>query len=117
MAPAMECLFCQIAAKTIPAQIVLENDSVLVFKDIHPQAPTHLLIVPKKHVARIAELSDEDDGIVAAVHRAIRELAKTVDPDKKGFRVVVNNGSAAGQAVAHLHYHFLAGRLLSWPPG
>lgn len=112
-----DCLFCRIVAKTLPSETVLENDDVVAFKDINPQSPTHLLVVPKKHVSRISELTDADDALVIAVHRALRQLADTFDPGKKGFRVVVNNGSYAGQAVAHLHYHFLGGRLLSWPPG
>ncbi len=89
----------------------------MAFRDIHPQAPTHVLIIPKKHAAGVRDLGDEDMGIIADMHRVAQALAKKFDPNKNGFRMVVNNGPAAGQAVAHLHCHFLAGRLLAWPPG
>jgi histidine triad (HIT) family protein len=111
------CLFCRIVAGEIPAEVVLEDPEVLVFRDIHPQAPVHLLIIPKKHVARLSELSPDDDGRVLAAHRAARVLAEKFGLTESGFRLVVNNGRDAGQAVDHLHYHLLGGRPLGWPPG
>ena len=112
-----DCLFCKIARKEVPAQVVFDEGDVLAFKDIHPQAPVHVLIIPKKHVARVLDLSTEDAPLLGAIHRAVNALAKRFSVGESGFRLVVNNGPDAGQAVAHLHYHFLAGRSLGWPPG
>lgn len=112
-----DCLFCKIARKEIPAQIVFDDGDVLAFKDIHPQAPVHVLIIPKKHVANVLEISTEDVSLLGNIQRAAVALADQFSVRASGFRLVVNNGSDAGQAVGHLHYHFLAGRRLSWPPG
>ena len=112
-----DCLFCKIARKEVPAQVVFDEGDVLAFKDIHPQAPVHVLIIPKKHVARVLDLSTEDVPLLGEIHRAVNALAKRFSVGESGFRLVVNNGPDAGQAVAHLHYHFLAGRSLGWPPG
>jgi histidine triad (HIT) family protein len=101
----------------IPAEIVFESETALGFKDIHPQAPVHVLLVPKAHVARLVDLGSSDDGFPAEIHRAARVLAAKFNLMESGFRLVVNNGPDAGQAVEHLHYHFLGGRRMGWPPG
>lgn len=110
-----DCLFCRIIRREIPATIVHEDDLALVFKDVSPQAPTHLLIVPKKHLASLSASTDEDSGLLGHLQRtacAVAEAGKVAD-----FRLVTNNGRGAGQSVEHLHYHLLGGRPLSWPPG
>ncbi len=112
-----ECIFCRIVKKEIPADIVFENDHILAFSDIHPQSPVHILVIPKKHVARLMDLSEEDMPVIHEVHKAVQVLARQRDVHQSGFRVVVNNGANAGQAVDHIHYHLLAGRQFSWPPG
>ncbi len=111
-----DCLFCKIVAGDVPAQKVFEDDHVVAFKDINPQAPTHLLVIPKKHIPSLAAATDEDAGILGRLQLAARDLAKRGKLDG-GFRVVTNNGRGAGQSVDHLHYHVLGGRRLSWPPG
>ena len=111
------CIFCRIVKREIPAEIVHEGPNVVAFKDIHPQAPVHILIIPKKHVARVMEFSSDDMSLVGDIHRAIQDLAKQHSVDENGFRLVVNNGAYAGQAVDHVHYHLLGGRKFGWPPG
>lgn len=115
--PVTDCLFCRIARKEIPAEVVFDAGGVLAFKDLHPQAPVHVLIIPKKHVARVLDLSTEDALLLGEIHQAAKRLAEQFSVRDSGFRLVVNNGPDAGQAVGHLHYHFLAGRRLGWPPG
>ncbi len=108
------CLFCNIASKTVPAQIVYENDHVVAFRDIRPVAPTHVLVVPKTHVAG-AHAADADTlGYVVA---GAREVAERLGLQAGGYRLVVNEGADGGQSVFHLHCHVLAGRPLAWPPG
>lgn len=111
-----ECVFCRIIAGQAPANKVFENGSILAFHDLHPQAPTHILIVPKKHIARIADLADEDISLVADLFRAARDIAAQQGVSD-GFRLVANNGSSSGQSVFHIHLHLLAGRRMTWPPG
>lgn len=110
-----ECLFCRIIRREIPAGVVHEDDRALVFKDISPQAPTHLLIVPKKHVASLSASTDGDEALLGHLQRTACRVAES---HKLGsFRLVTNNGRGAGQSVDHLHYHLLGGRPLQWPPG
>ncbi|MBI4397046.1 MAG: histidine triad nucleotide-binding protein [Elusimicrobia bacterium] len=111
------CLFCRIVKKEIPANALYEDESVIAFNDVNPQAPVHVLVIPKEHVARVMALSSEDLSLVSSIHRAVQELAKKLGVRESGFRLVVNNGPDAGQAVDHLHYHLLAGRKFGWPPG
>jgi histidine triad (HIT) family protein len=111
------CLFCRIAQKEVPAAVVYEDDRVLAFKDIDPRAPVHVLIIPKKHVARVSEVPAGDLGLFADIHKAAQDIAARQGVKDAGFRLVVNNGADAGQAVDHLHYHLLGGRRLTWPPG
>jgi histidine triad (HIT) family protein len=111
-----DCLFCRIAKREIPADVVLEWEDVLAFRDIDPRAPTHVLVIPKEHVASLAAIDERHDGLLASVVRAVNEVARQ-DGVADGFRVVTNVGPAAGQSVEHLHLHVLGGRTFSWPPG
>lgn len=110
-------LFEKIVARQIPAQIVYEDDLVLAFRDIHPQAPTHVLIVPKKAIPRIAEASAEDHALLGHLLLKAAEVAATVGLKENGYRLVINNGRDGGESVPHLHCHILGGRPLEWPPG
>ncbi|PIU51130.1 histidine triad nucleotide-binding protein [Candidatus Desantisbacteria bacterium CG07_land_8_20_14_0_80_39_15] len=111
-----DCLFCKIANKEVESSIVYEDETLLAFNDINPQAPVHILIVPKKHIPTLLGVKDEDKDLIFSIHRVITNLAQEknlVD----GFRVVINCGPNAGQAVYHLHFHLLGGRKMEWPPG
>ncbi len=110
-----DCIFCKIASKEIPSKVVYEDENIIAFDDINPQAPVHTLVVPKKHVSTIMELEDYD--IVANVFKVIKKVAEIKNIDKDGFRVVVNHLSRGGQSVFHLHFHVLGGRQMLWPPG
>lgn len=109
------CIFCQIAEGRLPAEILYEDEEVLVFRDVAPQAPVHLLVIPRKHVACA---SDVDDGRTwSALMSAAVSVARQSGLVEQGFRLVVNNGEEAGQTIPHLHVHLLAGRSFRWPPG
>ncbi len=112
-----DCLFCKIEQGDIPAEKVYDGDSVFAISDINPQAPVHLLIIPKKHYSTILELDEKDHELVGSVFSAANCLAKDYGLDQSGFRVVVNCGAEAGQSVFHVHYHLLGGRAMHWPPG
>jgi len=112
----MGCLFCGIVDGSIPSQKVHEDELAIAFKDINPQAPTHLLVVPKKHIPGLSSAVDEDKALLGHLQCLARDLAKRGGLDS-GFRLVTNNGKGAGQSVDHLHYHLLGGRRLTWPPG
>jgi histidine triad (HIT) family protein len=109
------CLFCQIVAGERPATIVHRSDDVIAFRDIHPQAPTHILIIPTKHIVSVAEATVEDEGLIGRLMSTAREIAQ--QENLKGYRLVINTGSQAGQSVFHLHVHLLGGRAMQWPPG
>ncbi len=111
------CLFCRIVTKDVPAQIVAATPEVLAFKDVNPQAPTHLLIIPTRHVASVTGLTDQDAGLLMQMMRMANQLAEASGLASRGFRLVVNSGAEAGQSVAHLHWHLLGGRPMRWPPG
>ncbi|HEV2395047.1 MAG TPA: histidine triad nucleotide-binding protein [Verrucomicrobiae bacterium] len=110
-------LFEKIIAREIPAAIVYEDDLVLAFRDIKPQAPTHVLVIPKKPIPRIAEAKPEDQPVLGYLLLKAAEVADKLGLTKDGFRLVFNNGPAAGEAVPHLHCHIIGGRQLGWPPG
>jgi histidine triad (HIT) family protein len=112
-----DCLFCKIEKGDIPAEKVYDGDGVFAISDINPQAPVHLLIIPKKHYSTILELDEKDHDLVGSVFSAANCLAKDYGLDQSGFRVVVNCGAEAGQSVFHVHYHLLGGRAMHWPPG
>ena len=113
----MSCLFCRIAAREIPADIVRESDGVVAFRDVNPQAPTHILLIPKEHVASVAELGDHHGDVLADIMQAASQLARAEGIADSGWRLVANVGPDAGQAVFHLHFHLLGGRQMGWPPG
>jgi histidine triad (HIT) family protein len=111
-----DCLFCKISRKEIPAKLVYEDGEVFAFEDIHPQAPTHILLCPRKHLASLTEATVEDAGMLGR----LQLIAATLAGERKltgGYRTVVNNGRGAGQSVFHLHLHLLGGRDFRWPPG
>jgi histidine triad (HIT) family protein len=110
-----DCLFCKIVRREIPASIVHEDDEFLAFKDINPQAPTHVLVIPKRHVARLADLGADEAALAGSLVTRLARVAK--DLGLEDYRVVVNNGRGAGQLVFHVHLHLLAGRSFTWPPG
>lgn len=113
----MGCLFCNMVEKKVPADVVYEDDDVLAFRDIRPVAPTHVLVIPKKHVAAIHDLTPADAGLIGTVMVAARTVADKLGLVKDGFRLVVNDGPGAGQTVHHIHVHVLGGRQMTWPPG
>ena len=112
-----DCLFCKIIRHEIPASIVYEDDRILAFNDINPQAPTHVLVVPKRHIATLNELSPEDDQIVGELVRRAAAIAEERGISAGGFRTVFNTNREAGQTVFHIHLHLLGGRAMHWPPG
>lgn len=111
------CLFCKILSGDIPADIVYESETAIGFRDINPQAPTHVLIIPRKHIATINDIADEDQSIVGSLYSAAREIAALDGLTDEGYRAVMNCNEAAGQTVFHIHLHLLGGRPLAWPPG
>ena len=113
----MDCLFCKISDKEIPATLVFENERVVAFEDIHPQAPTHVQIIPRKHIATTLDLTAEDRLLVGEIFEVAAEIARERGIAEDGFRLVVNTNPAAGQSVYHLHLHLIGGRRLGWPPG
>jgi histidine triad (HIT) family protein len=112
-----DCLFCKVVRREIPASIVYEDDRVLAFNDINPQAPTHVLLVPKQHIASLSDLTPEHDGVVGELARRAAAIAEERGIAATGFRAVFNTGRNAGQTVFHVHLHLLGGRSMGWPPG
>ncbi len=112
-----DCLFCKIANGQIPATLVYHDDRLVAFKDINPQAPTHVLVIPRRHIASLNDLSAEDDGLVGEMVRRGAALAREHGHGDRGFRTVFNTNADAGQTVFHIHLHVLGGRSLGWPPG
>jgi histidine triad (HIT) family protein len=110
-----DCLFCRIAAGDIPSDKVYEDDSVVVFRDINPQAPTHLLAISRRHIPSAANLTDADGDLLATLFGALRHVAE--EGGLHGYRIVTNVGAESGQSVFHLHFHLLGGRRMNWPPG
>lgn len=111
-----DCLFCKIIAGEIPSKKIYEDDTVYVFEDIAPTAPIHYLCIPKQHISKLDEVTEENSGVIAHIYEVIAKLAKELDL-KDGFRVVANCGEQAGQSVFHIHFHLLAGRPFAWPAG
>ena len=110
------CLFCKIVNGEIPAEKLYEDDDVVAFRDIVPQAPQHFLVIPKKHISRVSEISEEDDKLCGKLLRVGAQVAAE-NNIKANFRVVINDGKDAGQEVFHIHLHYLGGRKMNWPPG
>lgn len=111
-----DCIFCKIIARQIPSPLIYEDDQAVSFKDISPQAPTHVLIVPKKHIASLSACGDGDKALLGHLQRVAAIVAEKAGI-ASGYRLVANNGRSAGQSVDHLHYHLLGGRPMEWPPG
>jgi histidine triad (HIT) family protein len=113
----MSCIFCEVVASRVPAQKAYEDDACLAFHDIHPQAPVHVLVVPKRHVTSLLDVSADDDALLGSLVRVARDLAQQLGLAEGGFRLVFNTGADAGYSVFHIHLHLLGGRPLGWPPG
>ncbi|MGH9452896.1 MAG: histidine triad nucleotide-binding protein [Terriglobia bacterium] len=111
------CVFCKIVEGMIPAKIVYQDEQAIAFEDIHPQAPVHLLVIPRKHLASLNEAAAEDEALLGHLHLIAPRLARERGIDGKGYRTVINNGTWAGQSVFHLHVHVMGGRVFHWPPG
>jgi len=112
-----DCLFCKIIGGQIPGQFVHQDDQLVAIKDINPQAPLHVLIIPRRHIATLNDLTSGDDSLIGAMHRAAAQIAKEHGYADRGYRTVFNTNREAGQTVFHIHLHLLAGRGLTWPPG
>jgi histidine triad (HIT) family protein len=112
-----DCIFCKIIGREIPARVVYEDDDLLAFEDIKPQAPVHILIIPKDHFASLAEASDQKGALLGRLLLRARDIARQKNLEPTGYRVVLNTGRDSGQEVAHLHVHLLGGRRMAWPPG
>lgn len=112
-----DCLFCSIIQGKIPCQKVYEDEYVLSFKDISPEAPVHVLIIPKKHISSINALESKDMELISHVYSAAQKIVKIFKIDESGYRIVTNCGENGGQTVPHIHFHLLGGRSLNWPPG
>jgi len=112
-----DCVFCKIIAGQIPGSLVYEDQEVAAFRDINPQAPLHVLIVPRRHIATLNDLTEADDAVVGSMFRAAAALAKRHGYADRGYRTVFNTNREAGQTVFHIHLHLLGGRTLGWPPG
>jgi histidine triad (HIT) family protein len=112
-----DCIFCKIVAGEIPSDIVFQDDVCLAFKDINPSAPTHILIIPKEHIATLNDLTPDHQSTVGYILLVAKQIAGQLGVDASGYRVVANCNSDGGQAVFHIHFHLLGGRQLSWPPG
>lgn len=112
-----DCLFCKMVNGEIQPDTIFENDQVLAFRDINPQAPTHILVIPKRHITSLNDLTESDAGIVGQMYLAAQQIARQQGIAESGYRTLVNCGDDGGQTVFHLHLHLLGGRIMHWPPG
>ena len=112
-----DCLFCKIARREIPAKIVHETDLLLAFEDIRPQAPVHIIIIPKSHIEKLSDIGEKDKFLMGSLMLAAKEVAKEKGVQESGYRVVINCNKDAGQVIFHIHLHLLGGRAMNWPPG
>jgi histidine triad (HIT) family protein len=112
-----ECLFCRIASGVVPTALVWQDDSIVAFRDINPQCPVHVLLIPRKHITSLSELSAQDDAIIGRLVRVSGQIAGREGVAATGYRLVANCGREAGQSVDHVHFHLLGGRPMHWPPG
>lgn len=117
MAERSECIFCRIADGAVPATVVREDEHTVAFRDLDPKAPLHVLVIPRRHIASINEVEDEDAAMMGALFMAARDVAAAEGVAEDGYRLVVNTGAAANQTVQHVHLHVLGGRDMRWPPG
>jgi histidine triad (HIT) family protein len=113
----MPCLFCEITAGRVPSKKAYEDSEVVAFYDVNPQAPTHVLLVPRKHITSLVDLTPDDDALVGSLVRRAKELAQKLNLEERGFRLVFNCGPDAGYSVYHIHLHLVGGRAFGWPPG
>jgi len=112
-----ECIFCKIAKNEIPGDIIYEDESVLAFRDVNPQAPVHILIIPKDHIENVLALNEKDKDLIGHIHLVANKVAQDLGLAERGFRMVLNCKEEAGQSVPHIHFHLLGGRAMGWPPG
>jgi histidine triad (HIT) family protein len=112
-----DCLFCKIIDKTIPAELIFEDERIVAFNDINPQAPVHVLIIPKEHFASLNDIPEEKKDLVSHILLRARQIAQNIGIKEKGYRIVLNTGKESGQEVFHIHFHLLGGRRMTWPPG
>ena len=112
-----DCVFCQIIDKKMKTEMIFEDEDIVAFHDINPQAPSHILIVPKKHISRVSELDDEDAPLLGKMIMLAKDIAKKNEFRESGFRIAMNDGKDGGQTIFHIHMHLLSGRRLMWPPG
>ena len=112
-----DCIFCKIVSGDIPAEKIFENDHVIGFRDLNPQAPTHVLVIPKKHISTINDIQQEDKGLIGEMFLAAQQIAADEGLSERGYRAVMNCNAEAGQTVFHIHLHLLGGRAMTWPPG
>ncbi len=113
----MDCIFCNIAEGKMPADLLYENEDVVAFRDISPQAPHHIIIIPRQHIATINDINDEHNSVIASMYRAVRSITQDLGVQENGYRTVMNCNGDGGQTVFHIHLHLLAGRQMNWPPG
>lgn len=113
----LSCIFCKIIEKLIPAKIIFEDNLAIAFEDSNPQAPVHILIVPRKHIRDIQSITADDRALIGHLFFVAKTIASQQNLEKNGYRLVINNGTGAGQSVFHIHLHILSGRKFSWPPG
>ena len=112
-----DCLFCKILAGEIPADLVYESETAVAFRDINPKAPTHVLVIPRKHISTINDIEPDDQEIIGSLYTAAKEIAAQAGIADDGYRAVMNCNEDAGQSVFHIHLHVMGGRVLAWPPG
>ncbi|MGB3366732.1 MAG: histidine triad nucleotide-binding protein [Acidaminobacteraceae bacterium] len=112
-----DCIFCKIVNKEIPANIVYEDDKILVFHDLSPVAPVHVLVIPKIHIDSLNTLDESSSNTIGYLMSKVKEIAKKLGVDKSGFRIISNTGDEGGQTVGHVHFHLVGGRQMKWPPG
>ena len=117
MSKTQDCLFCGIVQGRIPAKLVREDEATVAFEDIHPQAPVHMLVIPRKHLGSLDEASTDDGALLGTLLTAARDVARQAGIAESGYRTVINTGEEGGQSVEHLHVHVLGGRSMTWPPG
>ncbi|GFN34709.1 histidine triad nucleotide-binding protein [Tepidimicrobium xylanilyticum] len=112
-----DCIFCKIINKEIPSQIVYEDDEIIAFKDVNPQSPVHILVIPKEHIESLNDINSNHSDLIGNIFITIKNIAEELGIDEEGYRVVNNCGEFGGQTVSHIHFHILGGRKFSWPPG
>lgn len=113
----MPCVFCEIVAGRIPSKVAYQDEEILAFHDVNPQAPVHVLVIPREHIASLLDMDPARDGLVGRLVRRARDLARDLGLGERGFRLVFNSGDDAGYSVYHIHLHLIGGRRLGWPPG